>query len=162
MHWLIYLNKNEIRNAVYWDVHRMCIGVLFVLSLSTHAFSSSHGKASRDRTIGNNAFQKKKDGSLISGAYPWLFAGTKGNNLRVWLMCRTRYGLVIIHVRSRTATDLTGILQFLATDPQARLRFPGLPDFLRSSLERGPLSLVSTIGKLLDRKSSGSELGIRE
>jgi hypothetical protein len=47
----------------------------------------------------------------------------------------------------------------LATDPEARVRFPALPDFLRGKkgkkvvgLERGPLSLVSTIEELLDRK----------
>jgi hypothetical protein len=46
--------------------------------------------------------------------------------------------------------------EFLATDPEARVRFPALPDFLRSSgvvgLEQGPLSLVSTTEELLGRK----------
>jgi hypothetical protein len=48
---------------------------------------------------------------------------------------------------------------FLATDPEARVRFPALPDFLKKKkgkrvvgLERGPLSLVSTTEELLDRK----------
>jgi hypothetical protein len=54
----------------------------------------------------------------------------------------------------------------LATDPEARVRFPALPDFLGEKkkkkekktkktvvgLERGPLSLVSTTEELLDRK----------
>jgi hypothetical protein len=51
----------------------------------------------------------------------------------------------------------------LATDPEARVRFPALPDFLKKKekkkkgkevvgLERGPLSLVSTTEGLLDRK----------
>jgi hypothetical protein len=51
----------------------------------------------------------------------------------------------------------------LATDPDARVRFPALPDFLKKKkkikekkrvvgLERGPLSLVSTTEELLDRK----------
>jgi hypothetical protein len=48
----------------------------------------------------------------------------------------------------------------LATDPEARVRFPALPDFLKKKkekkrivgLERGPLSLVSTTEELLDRK----------
>jgi hypothetical protein len=61
----------------------------------------------------------------------------------------------------------------LATDSEARVRFPGLPDFLGGKkkkerkkkkkerkkerkqvvgLERGPLSLVSTTEELLDRK----------
>jgi hypothetical protein len=49
--------------------------------------------------------------------------------------------------------------EFLATDAEARVRFPALPDFLRSNrLERGPLSLVSTIEELLGRKSSVSGL----
>jgi hypothetical protein len=51
-------------------------------------------------------------------------------------------------------------LRFLATDPEARVRFPALPDFLGGGeekktvvgLERGPLSLVSTTEELLDRK----------
>jgi hypothetical protein len=44
---------------------------------------------------------------------------------------------------------------FLATDPEVRVRFP-------VDLERGPLILVSTIEELLARKSSGSGLEIRE
>jgi hypothetical protein len=52
----------------------------------------------------------------------------------------------------------------LATDPEARVRFPALPDFLKKiitikkekktvvGLERSPLSHVSTIEELLDRK----------
>jgi hypothetical protein len=40
--------------------------------------------------------------------------------------------------------------EFLATDPEVRLRFPALPDFLRSSGSgTGPLSLVSTTEELL-------------
>jgi hypothetical protein len=49
--------------------------------------------------------------------------------------------------------------EFLATEPEVRVRFPALPDFLRSmGLERGPLSLVSKTEDLLGRKSSGSGL----
>jgi hypothetical protein len=47
----------------------------------------------------------------------------------------------------------------LATDPEARVQFPALPDFLKKEKkkivvgqERGPLSLVSTTEELLDRK----------
>jgi hypothetical protein len=40
--------------------------------------------------------------------------------------------------------------EFLATDPEARVRIPALPDIL--GLERGPPSLVSTTEELLDRK----------
>jgi hypothetical protein len=51
----------------------------------------------------------------------------------------------------------------MATVPVARVRFPALPDFLRiSGSERGPLSLVSTIEELLDRKSNGCGLESRE
>jgi hypothetical protein len=48
--------------------------------------------------------------------------------------------------------------EFLATDPDARVLFPALPDFLKKKkktvvgLERGPLSLVITTEELLDRK----------
>jgi hypothetical protein len=48
----------------------------------------------------------------------------------------------------------------LATDPEAQVRFPALPDFLKKKrekktivgLERGPLGLVSTTEELPDRK----------
>jgi hypothetical protein len=41
---------------------------------------------------------------------------------------------------------------FLATDPEARVRFPALPKKKVVGLERCPLSLVSTTEELLDRK----------
>jgi hypothetical protein len=42
---------------------------------------------------------------------------------------------------------------FLATDPEARVRFSALPEKkILVGLERGPLSLVSTTEELLDRK----------
>jgi hypothetical protein len=51
------------------------------------------------------------------------------------------------------------VREFLATGSEARVRFPALPDFLGGGegkhvvgLERGPLSLVSTIEELLDKK----------
>jgi hypothetical protein len=40
----------------------------------------------------------------------------------------------------------------LATDPEARVRFPAQPEKKIVGLERGPLSLVSTTEELLDRK----------
>jgi hypothetical protein len=40
----------------------------------------------------------------------------------------------------------------LATDPEARVRFPALPEKKVVGLERDPLSPVSTTEKLLDRK----------
>jgi hypothetical protein len=42
--------------------------------------------------------------------------------------------------------------RFLATDPEARVRFPALPEKKAVGLERGPLSLVSTTEELIDRK----------
>jgi hypothetical protein len=41
---------------------------------------------------------------------------------------------------------------FLATDPEARFRFPALPEKKVVGLERGPLSLVSTTEELLNKK----------
>jgi hypothetical protein len=41
--------------------------------------------------------------------------------------------------------------EFFATDPEAWVRFPALPEN-KVGLERGPLSLVSTPEELLDRK----------
>jgi hypothetical protein len=53
--------------------------------------------------------------------------------------------------------------EFLATDREARVRFPALPGEKNIvGLERGALSLVSTTEELLDRKSSGSCLENRE
>jgi hypothetical protein len=42
--------------------------------------------------------------------------------------------------------------EFLATDPEARVRFPALPEKKIVGLERGPLGLVSTTEDLIDRK----------
>jgi hypothetical protein len=43
--------------------------------------------------------------------------------------------------------------EFLATDPEVRVRFPALPGKKKVvGLERGPLSFVSTTEELLDRK----------
>jgi hypothetical protein len=39
--------------------------------------------------------------------------------------------------------------EFLGTDPEARVRFPALPEKKVLGLERGPLSLVSTNDELL-------------
>jgi hypothetical protein len=44
------------------------------------------------------------------------------------------------------------VVDFLATDPEARVRFPALLEKKVVGLERGPLSLVSTTEELLDRK----------
>jgi hypothetical protein len=50
----------------------------------------------------------------------------------------------------------------VATDPEARVRSPALPEKKVVGLERGLLSLVSTTEELLDRKNSGSCLENRE
>jgi hypothetical protein len=42
--------------------------------------------------------------------------------------------------------------EFLATDPEARVRYAALPEKKVVGLEWGPLSLVSTTEELLDRK----------
>jgi hypothetical protein len=42
--------------------------------------------------------------------------------------------------------------EFLAADPEARVRFPALSEKKVVGLERGPLSPVSTTEELLDRK----------
>jgi hypothetical protein len=47
---------------------------------------------------------------------------------------------------------LTHESEFLATDPEARVRLPALPEKKVVGLERGPLSLVNTTEELLDRK----------
>jgi hypothetical protein len=48
----------------------------------------------------------------------------------------------------------------LATDSEARIRFPALPEKKVMGLERGPLSLVSTAEELLDRKVAAPVLKI--
>jgi hypothetical protein len=53
--------------------------------------------------------------------------------------------------------------EFLATDPEFRVLFPALPDFLISSRSgTGPLSLVRTTEELLGRNNSGFGLENRE
>jgi hypothetical protein len=50
-------------------------------------------------------------------------------------------------------TTLTNYhIHILATDSEARVRFPALPEKKVVGLKRGPLSLVSTTEELLDRK----------
>jgi hypothetical protein len=44
--------------------------------------------------------------------------------------------------------------EFLATDLEARVRFPALVEKKVVGLERGPLSLMSTSEELLDRKEA--------
>jgi hypothetical protein len=44
------------------------------------------------------------------------------------------------------------MVRVLATDPEARVRLPALPEKKVVGQERGPLSLVSSTEELLDRK----------
>jgi hypothetical protein len=44
------------------------------------------------------------------------------------------------------------MIKFLATDLEARVRFPALPEKKVVGLERGSLSLVTITEELLDRK----------
>jgi hypothetical protein len=51
-----------------------------------------------------------------------------------------------------TSASVVQWLEFLDTDPEARVRFPALPEKKVVGLERGPLNLVSTTEELLDSK----------
>jgi hypothetical protein len=54
----------------------------------------------------------------------------------------------IIHIMSsQRTTSVVKWSEFLLTDPELRVRFPALPDFLRN-MERGPISLVRIIEAL--------------
>jgi hypothetical protein len=53
--------------------------------------------------------------------------------------------------------------EFLVTDPEVWVRFLALPELRQVvGLDRGPLSIVSTIEELLERKSSGSGIENRD
>jgi hypothetical protein len=60
--------------------------------------------------------------------------------------------LTLSHHLLNVLLQLANKLGFLATDPEARVRFPALSGKKGVGLERGPLSLVSTSDELLDRK----------
>jgi hypothetical protein len=99
-------------------------------------------------------FSPEEWGNMFDGYVGWLSA-----DYILLLMLHTTYSfktncVPFFHSIFESAT-------FSACDLVVRVpgyRFPTLPDFL----ERGPLSLVSTIEELLGRKSSGSGLEIRE
>jgi hypothetical protein len=61
--------------------------------------------------------------------------------LNLYMLCRRKYTASVVYWS-----------EFLATDPEARVRVPALPQEKVMVLERGPLSLVSTTEELLDRK----------
>jgi hypothetical protein len=44
------------------------------------------------------------------------------------------------------------LVRLLTTDPEARVRFPALPEKKVVGLKRGPLRLVNTNEDLLDKK----------
>jgi hypothetical protein len=60
--------------------------------------------------------------------------------------------LIKYAVKLRPPLWSSGQSSWLATDPEARVRFPALPEKKVVGLERGPLSLVSTTEELLNRK----------
>jgi hypothetical protein len=55
----------------------------------------------------------------------------------------------VVDVRTASVAEWS---EFLATDPEYRVRFPTLPEKKVVGLELGLLSLVSTTEELLDRK----------
>jgi hypothetical protein len=59
--------------------------------------------------------------------------------------------IIISVLRPKTASVVQWA-EFLATDPEARVRFPALPEKKVVGVERGLLSLVSTTEELLDKK----------
>jgi hypothetical protein len=60
---------------------------------------------------------------------------------------------ILVHFNPERTASVVQWSEFLATDPEARVRFPALPEKKKVvGLERGPLSLVSTNEELLDGK----------
>jgi hypothetical protein len=60
---------------------------------------------------------------------------------------------IYVYVWGESTASVVQWSEFLATDTEARVRFPALPEKKRVvGLEQGPLSLVSTTEELLDRK----------
>jgi hypothetical protein len=58
--------------------------------------------------------------------------------------------IIFIHIGYRETVVWWS--EYLATDPEARVRFPALQEKKVVVLERGPLSLVSTTEELLETK----------
>jgi hypothetical protein len=85
-----------------------------------------------------------------------------GRRMTRWVcnvdLVRTKKNSVVISLRYYPTTSVVCRSEFLATDLEAHVRLPELPDFLRSS----GLGLVSTIEELLGRNSSCSGLESRE
>jgi hypothetical protein len=64
-------------------------------------------------------------------------------------MCIGLLKPVFLHVPTASVVEWS---EFLATDPEARVRIPALHEKKVVGLERGPVSLVSTTEELLERK----------
>jgi hypothetical protein len=60
--------------------------------------------------------------------------------------------IIYMHTKFHEPASVVYWSEFLATDPETRVRFPALPEKKVVGLERCPLSLVSTTEELLDRK----------
>jgi hypothetical protein len=74
--------------------------------------------------------------------------------LRDWQL--SQKGLSLLDIKDR-------LCDLVATDPEVRFRFKALPDFLRSrGSGTGSTASLSTTEELLERKSRGSGLEIRE
>jgi hypothetical protein len=68
----------------------------------------------------------------------------------------------IIRIDLRFYFTIMYKIRFLATDLEARVRFPALPENKIVGLEQDPLSLASTTEELPEIKSSGSGLENRD
>jgi hypothetical protein len=72
-----------------------------------------------------------------------------------------RKDLYTVHLKHRQPLWSSGQSSWLRTQ-RSRVRFPALPNFLSAvSLERGPLSLVRTNEKLLERKVALRSINLR-
>jgi hypothetical protein len=81
----------------------------------------------------------------------WLVWSSRRNELQEKL-----YSQKTCHSAALSTTSPTWFDTGLATDPEARVRFPALPEKKVVDMERGPLGLVSTTEELLDRKIAAS------
>jgi hypothetical protein len=80
------------------------------------------------------------------------------SNCTLWIL-----GCLISNPEVWGDDSLCDLVEFLASDPDVRVRFPALPDFLRSSGSgTGSTHLLSKTKELFGRNSSGSSLENRE
>jgi hypothetical protein len=94
-------------------------------------------------------------------AWLWvLWSRTRGCFPGTYFCVQNKPSLIHCPEGCRRTASVVWWSEFLATDPEARVRLTALPDFLKKKkkrktvvgLERGPLSLVNTTEELLDRK----------